>query len=155
MDCSKTYESDYCDDDYSFFIKILEDNDEIFNQVFSKSLVSSYTNGPYIKIKMTDILISKIKKCMDDTIISSIQSFYNKMIAQLTNTLSEYFDYTRVSQDIDVYLNDNAGLQVCLDYYLIVNEKTINKVVNEYNAVKTEVIDEPQSIVGYLLSFVY
>lgn len=156
MDPKKTYDSDDSDN-HLLFIEILERTPNVIKNIIAQSEVDNYENGPYIKLRITDNknIMNYIQR--KSIVTSIISDTYKKMISYLSTSLYMHTSYTRFLDIIDIYFNNNAGLQISLEYYLIVNQDTIDQVISDYNRDNNIENKKPEetSMLSYALSFIF
>lgn len=146
--------AEYMKEEYNIFITILENNNRAFNEVFEYSKIDNYNNGPFYRFPMSEKLINKMKYTMNKlkkvgnkkhNISNIIKDTYYKMIDHISNLLIEYIDVVFVENNvIDIYVNDNSGFQVNLDYYIIANDMIVNKIIEKYGPKEIEPITVTQ-----------
>jgi len=169
MESTKTYDSDDSDH-YRKFIEILENDDDIFMAVFLDKGFIRDDAGPYIRFKFTRVLKDKMDKLVSNmqtdrghryNLFKVINNTFSRMLNSISGTLYEYANMVNVKENIDIYFNSDSGLQVCLEYYVVVSEKVINEIVEnaKYNkkmVEKTvETTPEAGTLINELASYVW
>lgn len=166
------------DGKYGQFIDIIENNMSSFKKLMKLAPIENYENGPYYKFILSENLKNKLvseslviatspNKKIKNNIFKIIDNAYDRLLDYFENKFYKYEDNINCSTNIDIYMNENAGFQIMLEYYIVANDKIIDQIIDEFgekigqnNSMATVAEDQnceqkEQSYISSIFSYFY
>ena len=138
------------------FLQIIESNERAFNEVFAFDKVEDYNKGPFHKFPISVKLYERMNKLMNrkrifpsrvkdtseilnllDYVYESYCSSMNYITNIFADSLCEAQIFSNGEGNLEVYHNENAGIEIQLNYFITVNQATIEYIVDKYNNIPT------------------